>query len=78
MSFKRQFEFKRFLREMFGSPQGLMSFLRAYGETPGQAAVEKWFYRGSIPGDAFASILGYLHIDRGVPFPVADYLVRGQ
>ncbi len=71
---KRTFNFKRFLVEMFGSPQGLLSFLRAYGESPGEAAVEKWFYRKSVPSDAFANILGYLHIDRGEPVPVADYL----
>ena len=37
------FDAKRFMAEMFGSVQGLLSFMRAYSAPlPGAGAVEKW------------------------------------
>jgi hypothetical protein len=69
-----KFNFKRFLVESFGSPQGLLSFLRAYDvDLPGASAVEKWFYRESVPSGWFAVLAAYLQLERGVP-PLASYL----
>jgi hypothetical protein len=69
-------QIKRFLVESFGSTQGLLSFLRAYSVDypPSDAAVAKWFYRGSIPADWLFILLAYLQIDRGSPVDVAAYL----
>jgi len=73
----KAFDFKRFLIENFGSPQGLLSFSRAYhtGLPLTSAAVEKWFYRASVPADGFAILLAYLEIERGAPVRLAAYLV---
>lgn len=70
------FNSKRFLVEMFGTTQGLLSFLRAYrAPLPGASAVEKWFQRGSIPSDWLPTLLAYLEIEHGAPVSLAAYLV---
>jgi hypothetical protein len=59
---------------MFGSAQGLLSFLRAYdAPLPGTAAVEKWFYRESIPRDWLTTLLDYLETEHGAPVSVKKY-----
>lgn len=70
-----RFGFKRFLVECFGSPQGLLSFLRAYdAPLPRDAAVSKWFSRESVPAGWFAVLIAYLQIEHGGAFSVAAYL----
>lgn len=70
------FNSKRFLIEMFGSAQGVLSFLRAYRvPLPGAFAVEKWFQRGSIPSDWLPVLLAYLEIEHGAPISLSAYLV---
>jgi hypothetical protein len=70
------FDTARFLRENFKSGGGLIAFLRAYNapDVPKEAAAEKWFQRGSVPGDWLALLIGYLEIDRGVPGIACKYL----
>lgn len=69
------FKHRKFLIEMFGSPQGLLSFLRAYdAKLPGVFAVEKWFKRESVPADWLPILLVYLEIDQGAPVSLSAYL----
>ncbi len=69
------FRTQAFLADFFRSPQGLLSFLRAYDVTPpGVSAVEKWFQRESVPSDWLPILLGFLEIDRGEPISLAAYL----
>lgn len=73
------FDAKRFLVELFGSVQGLLSFLRAYdAPLPRASAVEKWFWRGSIPSDWLPVLLAYLELDRGAPISLTAYLGGGD
>lgn len=73
------FETKRFLKENFKTPQGLLAFLRAYkAPLPGLKAVEKWFQRESIPADWLPILLGYLELDNGGPVSVVGYMARGN
>ena len=75
MASTERFQQKRFLVECFGNPQGLLSFMRTYADDlPGEAAVEKWFYRESIPSVWLPKLLAYLEIDRGTPVSMASYL----
>lgn len=69
------FNTKQFLVEMFGNPQGLLSFLRSYdAPLPGAAAVDKWFQRGSVPSDWLPILLAYIELDRGEPVRLSSYL----
>jgi len=71
----KTFNCKRFLRELFGSPQGLLSFLRAYGSaSPGAPAVEKWFQRESVPSGWLVILLAYLEVEHGAPISLNAYL----
>jgi hypothetical protein len=71
----KKFQSKRFLVEMFGNAQGLLSFLRAYdAKLPGSAAVEKWFYREKVPADWMVTLLAYLEIEHGAPVSLRKYL----
>ena len=73
------FNAKQFLVEKFGSVQGLLSFLRAYGAPlPGVTAVEKWFQRESVPSDWLPLLLAYLEIDGGAPVSLTAYLGGGS
>lgn len=69
------FRSKAFLADHFGNAQGVLAFLRAYnGPTPTDAAVLKWFQRGSVPGDWLTVLLCYLELDRGSPVSLVAYL----
>jgi hypothetical protein len=69
------FQYRRFLVEMFGSVQGVLSFCRSYDvRLPGAEAVQKWFSRESIPPTFFAVLLAYLEIDRGGPISLIGFL----
>ncbi len=69
------FKTKQFLVEVFGSPQGVLSFLRAYdAPLPGLFAVEKWFKRESVPSDWLVLLLAYTEIEQGAPFSLRKYL----
>lgn len=71
------FETKRFLVENFGSTQGLLAFLRAYGvAAPNDSTVGKWFSRASVPSEWLPLLLGYLEIDRGQPVSLIAYIGR--
>lgn len=70
------FRTKAFLVDHFGSVQGVIAFLRAYGAPmPSDAAVGKWFQREAVPGEWLPLLLGYLEIDRGAPISLVAYLV---
>lgn len=69
------FKTKQFLVELFGTPQGVVAFLGAYGaELPGLFAVEKWFKRESVPSDWLVILLAYLEIEQGAPVSLKKYL----
>lgn len=69
------FKAKQFLKENFKTPQGVLSFLRAYGApVPGAKAVEKWFQRDSVPAEWLPVLLAYLELDGGAPVSLRDYL----
>jgi hypothetical protein len=66
-----QVNFRQFLVDYFGSPQGVISFLGAYGAPlPGAEAASKWFYRGRVPADWLVILLCYLQLDRGGDLPL--------
>lgn len=70
-----RFRTKQFLVEMFGNPEGLLSFLRAYdAKLPGAPAVKKWFYRESLPVEWAWTLLAYLEIEHGAPISISKYL----
>lgn len=69
------FDSKKFLREHFKSPSELVAFVRLYRTSaPREAAVDKWFRRGSIPSDWLPVLLALLEIDRGGPVSLIAYL----
>lgn len=73
------FQTKKFLTDHFGSVQGVIAFLGAYGAPlPKTAAVEKWFQRESIPSEWLPVLLSYLEIDKGRPIGLAPYLGGGS
>jgi hypothetical protein len=72
------FDTKLFLREKFGSVQGLISFLSAYdARLPNASQVEKWFQRESIPSDWWPVLLAYLELEAGTAVSISSYL-RGH
>lgn len=72
------FRTRQFLVEMFGNPQGVVSFLRAYDvDAPDAATVQKWFARESVPASWLPVLLAYLEIDRGDPVSLVSYIDRG-
>lgn len=69
------FEARQFLKEQFANPQKVLSLFAFYGlSAPTLSAVEKWFSRGSIPGDAFPVLIAILELERGAPVSVTKYL----
>lgn len=72
------FNGREFLKDNFPSPQNVLALYRAYGiQSPTPAAIEKWFQRGSVPGDSLAVLLCLMELERGRPIGLAQYL-RGQ
>ena len=71
------FDFSKFLREHFQTPQGLLSFLAAYNAPqPSDHAVIKWFQRKQIPADWFAVLLAWLEVEHGEPVRLANFLSK--
>jgi len=69
------FDATAFLRDNCGSPAELVSTLRHYGfAAPSEAAAEKWFSRGTIPGGWLPIVLAMLELERGEAAPVSKYL----
>jgi hypothetical protein len=71
------FDSGTFLREKFKSPPDLLAFLTRYGgRAPREAAIDKWFRRGSIPSDWLPVMLALLEIENGRPVSLAPYLTK--
>ncbi|TXG96268.1 MAG: hypothetical protein E6R08_09865 [Nevskiaceae bacterium] len=67
-----------FLKAYFPTPQNVLGLFRAYGvEQPSQAAVEKWYQRGSVSGTFFPMLLCLLELERGAPVSLAAFLQGG-
>jgi len=71
-----QFSTRKFLSDMFPDRAGIQGLLRAYGvkDVPSDAAIQKWFLRGSVPADWFALLLVYLELEQGEPVRLARYM----
>ena len=73
------FRYVEFLRDTFGNPPGLFSFLSAYGFTNLKlSTIDKWFQRGAVPSEWFGVLLALLEIDRGQAVSVAVYIREGK
>ena len=73
------FDGRLFLKENFHSPQRVLAVFRTYGlASPSLSAVEKWFSRGTIPGDAFPSLLVLLELEHGKPVSIANYMIEEE
>lgn len=73
------FDGQRFLKENFLRPQNVLAMFRIYDvASPSLSAVEKWFQRGTIPGEHFPVLLALLEIERGGPVGVSGYLTGGR
>lgn len=73
------FDGKRFLKENFLNPQKVLALFRAYNiGCPSLSAIEKWFQRGTIPGEWFPVLLAFLEMERGRPVGVTEYLMGAQ
>jgi len=67
-----------FLKAYFPTPQNVLGLFRAYGvDQPSQAAVEKWYQRGSVSGTFFPMLLCLLELERGAPVSLAAFLQGG-
>lgn len=72
------FDTRSFLTEHFGTARSLTAFVRAYGfDAPNDAAVDKWFQRGSVPSDWFALLVTLLSMDRPEGAKLSRFLRRG-
>lgn len=71
-----KFDFKRFIKVEFGSPDEMLLKLNQYGEhTPVKRdTVRKWVERGHIPGDWFAVVIVARERETGRPVALAPYL----
>lgn len=69
------FAARRFLTDTVGTPQHVPVLFTLYGmPAPNPEAVQKWYSRGSIPGDWLVALLCLLELDRGEPVRLAEYL----
>lgn len=70
-----KFDTLSFLKDKFGTPTSLMSFLSAYKvDGVNIEAVTKWFQRRSVPGTWLPVLLAFMEIDSGEPVRLAPYL----
>lgn len=70
-----RFDAKSFLTQEFGNAQSVLALFRFYGIGPVKSStVEKWFQRGSIPGEHLPSMLCVLELERGEPVRLARFL----
>ena len=69
------FNFQRFLREKWGDPDRLTSFLHAYDHKDVlRPTVNQWFRRKSVPAESFALLLALLETETGAPVSTVEYL----
>ena len=69
-----RFDFERFLRDQFRSPSELSAFLRAFrAPHPGDAVLQKWFQRRSVPSVWLTVLIAYKEIDDGAPLSLLTY-----
>lgn len=70
-----RFNYHKFLRDKWGDPDRMLTFLRAYGHKDVQRpTINQWFRRKSVPADWFATLLGLLEIETGQKVSVTEYL----
>lgn len=70
----KSFNFQRFLREKWGDPDRLTSFLHGYDHKEfARPTVNQWFRRKSVPATAFAILVVLLQIEHGVA-DLVEYL----
>lgn len=73
------FDGKKFLTQNFHTAQHVVTVIGAYGFSDlTVAAVEKWFQRGSVPGNWLAILIAIKEIETGSPISVAKYLKAGE
>lgn len=68
------FSARQFLKDHFVNAPQLVAFAGAYGVELNAPATSKWFLRDSLPGDALATLLALLELDRGQPVSVLPYV----
>lgn len=72
------FDSRSFLRDHFVNPAGVLQLLTAYGlRAPSQAAVQKWFARGVVPGVWLPVLAAVEELETGAPVNLSKYLVLG-
>lgn len=68
------FDFKKFIRDNFQSPAGVIAHCRSFGlEPPSEEQVSKWLQRNSVPGEWLAKLISLLEHERGEPVSVQIY-----
>lgn len=69
------FDAKKFIRENFQGPGGVIAHCRAMGlEPPSDEQVQKWLQRNSVPGEWLAKLLAILETERGLPVSIRPYM----
>jgi hypothetical protein len=68
------FDASAFLRDRWGDPPRLRSFLANYGHDVEWATINQWFRRGRIPPDWLATLLSLSELEAGAPLSIAKYL----
>lgn len=72
------FDAKQFLKDAFTTPQVTATHLITYGYDVKQATVDKWFQRGSVPGQWLPVLIAIKEIETGRAVRVAQYLRGGS
>lgn len=69
------FDAAAFMKTYFSGPGQIYGLLVAYGLTPKEDTVGKWWQRKSVPTEWFAVILGVLELENGAPVRLVPFLV---
>ncbi len=71
------FDTRQFLERHFDSPGNLVAVYSTVGTPPSVAAVEKWFQRGSIPGNQLALLIYVIETRDGCAVTLREFMREG-
>lgn len=73
------FNAKKFIRDNFQGPGGVIAHCRSVGWAPPSGGqVEKWLERNSVPGEWLAKLLSLLEAQHGAPVSIQPYIGAPQ